>query len=680
MTEEWIGRTLSKVEILEKIGGGGMAEVFRGVHTTLNRSVAVKILHGHLARESDIRRRTHDEAQAVASLRHPNIVQVYDFDVIDGRPYIVMELLEGMSLYDYLQGLHKTGLTLPIDRVTHLVYGIAGALDYAHDRGVVHRDVKPANVMLRQGSTPIQDGFPLPRDVVPILTDFGVARWTQASTQTATGTILGTPSYMSPEQVQGGRVDSRSDIYSLGIMLYELLSGTLPFDPEEDTPATILYKQVHVPPPKMPNTTPELQQIIGRALAKKPEDRYQKAGELAAALGEVTGEQPATTVIAGSGEAAVRDMARGGILQNRMARIVAGAAGVIAVLLVAWLVFQNLFGGPPSSAQLPPSAAATATQAASVPAVGEATSSAAAVQPSSTPAPPPTPTELPIQGAVLLRPTRFSATLTGLQEPGEGFAYQGWLQSNAGDLLPLGIAAWSDAQVRLTFDDPDGDLSLFDSFLLSYGLVGDVEPPSGDDIVLSSRLPDDTLAQLQLLNEVVGGGDSIEAVLSGITAQVGHYDSHRNFAINSAGEGDLAGAKSHSEHVLNIIEGRSGELYGDWNGNELVENPGDDVGLMVYIQLLQAYLEGAERLAIDEATRTAAVDAQNVLTQIRERISQARTTARQIALADTIEIVEEVGLVSELTELEASTDMEALVGSVASLDLALALEISPGTP
>jgi hypothetical protein len=315
-----------------------------------------------------------------------------------------------------------------------------------------------------------------------------------------------------------------------------------------------------------------------------------------------------------------------------------------------------------------------------VPGAGEATATTAVLETSPTPSLLPSPTQLSVQGAVFLRPSRFSATLTGLQEPGEGFAYHGWLVSMAGDLLPLGIAAWSDGQVRLTFDAPEEELTRYDTFLLNYSLVGDVEPPAVESIIMHGRLGNETLAQLQLLDEVSGGGNPIDSLLSGVVDQVGHYDSHRNFAINSAGEGDLAGAKSHSEHVLNIIEGRTGELYGDWNGNELVENPGDDVGLMIYLQLLGSYLEGAERLAMDETSRTTAVDARSELVRILERISQARTTARQIALADTIDIVEEVGLAAELAELGATTEVEALVAAVGDLDLALDLELSPGTP
>src|SRR3990170_1654850 len=281
MTEAWIGRTLSKVHLQELLGRGGMAEVYLGTHTTLNRPVAVKILLGHLSEDPDLRRRFLVEAQSVAALRHPNIVQVFDFDVVDSRPYIVMELLQGLSLAEYLRGLHQLGHSLPLETVAHLMESTAAALDYAHDRGIVHRDVKPANVILRQGSAPLKPGIPLPKDVEPVLTDFGIARITGSTTQTMSGTILGTPAYMSPEQVRGEAADARSDNYALGIMLYEMLAGELPFDPETDTTASVLYKQVHQTPPPLANTSSMVQMVVGRALDKDRNRRYQRAGDMA---------------------------------------------------------------------------------------------------------------------------------------------------------------------------------------------------------------------------------------------------------------------------------------------------------------------------------------------------------------------------------------------------------------
>jgi serine/threonine-protein kinase len=278
MSDPWIGRTLSKVQIQQKIGRGGMADVYVGVHTTLNVQRAVKILQGHLSEDEDLMRRFRDEATAVAGLRHANIVQVYDFDLFDGQPYIVMELLRGMSMAAHLKGLHQLGHSLPLEGVGRLLEGIAAALDYAHGRGIVHRDVKPANVILRQTNTPLSPDIPLPPDTEPVLTDFGIARISSATTRTLTGTVLGTPAYMSPEQVRGESVDARSDNYSLGIMLYEMLAGSLPFDPEVDTTASVLYKQANIPPPPLANTSPSVQAIVDRALQRGQVGALQRPG------------------------------------------------------------------------------------------------------------------------------------------------------------------------------------------------------------------------------------------------------------------------------------------------------------------------------------------------------------------------------------------------------------------
>jgi serine/threonine-protein kinase len=292
---DWIGRTLSKVEIEKLLGKGGMAEVYLGQHTTLKRPVAVKVIHSHLAEDEELLTRFSDEAQQVATLRHPNIVQVMDYDVAeDNSPYMVMEYLEGIALSDYLKTQHKAGKTLPTEVVAGLIQDLADALDYAHQRGIIHRDIKPANVMLRAESSAIEEDEPLPDDVQSVLTDFGVARMQNVTAaRTATGALIGTPTYMSPEQVQGTTVDARSDVYALGVMLYEMLAGKTPFDPGTDTPATILFKQVLEEPPPLENVDSEVQDVIDKALAKDPDERFQQAGELAAAFKEALGMEVA---------------------------------------------------------------------------------------------------------------------------------------------------------------------------------------------------------------------------------------------------------------------------------------------------------------------------------------------------------------------------------------------------
>ncbi len=287
--EDWVGRTLSKVEIQKRIGRGGMAEVYLGQHITLQRPVAVKILYGHLSEDELFLSRFRAEAQAVAALRHPNIVQVFDFDVVDGRPYTVMELLEGLSLEAYLQ--RHTGQALPPETTARLVVSLAAALDYAHTRGIVHRDVKPANIVLRRTlagisdeSGPLDPDVPLPLDAEPVLTDFGIARIAGAATRTLSGTISGTPAYLSPEQARGETVDARSDIYSLGITLYEMLAGKLPFEAPDETPFALIAKHISEAPPLLPNVSPAVQAIVDRALVKNPDARYQTAGDLATDL------------------------------------------------------------------------------------------------------------------------------------------------------------------------------------------------------------------------------------------------------------------------------------------------------------------------------------------------------------------------------------------------------------
>lgn len=288
MTPQWSGRTLSKVILLKRLGQGGMAEVYAGHHMTLDRPVAVKILHGFLAEDESLRQRFRREAQGVAGMRHPHIVQVLDFDIAEEgeelRPYIVMELLQGMPLDHYLAALPRPPC-LPPETAARLAMGLAAALDYAHGRGIIHRDIKPANIILRRESGPIDPLAPLPPDVEPVLTDFGLARFLQSTYHSASGAISGTPAYLSPEQARGLPVDGRADIYSLGVVLYELLAGRPPFEVAgDDSPVALIMKHLLDPPPPIPGLGPRLQEALLQALAKDPAQRPQKAGDLALAL------------------------------------------------------------------------------------------------------------------------------------------------------------------------------------------------------------------------------------------------------------------------------------------------------------------------------------------------------------------------------------------------------------
>ena len=267
------GQSLGKYRILEPLGRGGMAQVYKAYHPQLDRYVAVKILRSDLVEEEEFLSRFRREARAVAALRHPNIVQIFDFDVQNDLYYMVMELLEGDTLKAYLNSLRVRGEKMPLGEMVRIFNDVLAGLAYAHGEGIIHRDLKPANIMLtRHGQA--------------VLTDFGIAQIVGGTQYTVSGALMGTLSYMAPEQGLNGHTDARSDIYSLGIAYYEALTGTVPFD--ADTPLAILMKHINDPltlPRKIDPTIPEcFERVALKSLAKRPEDRYQTAAEMAEKL------------------------------------------------------------------------------------------------------------------------------------------------------------------------------------------------------------------------------------------------------------------------------------------------------------------------------------------------------------------------------------------------------------
>ncbi len=275
MSEDLGGNNLGKYELLERVGRGGMAEVYKALHTSLGRFVALKILHPFLGEDPQFKERFEQEARNVAQLRHTNIVQVYDFDFDPQRElyYMVMEYIDGPTLRARLMQLNFQAEHFSIPEAISITRDLASALGYAHSRGMIHRDLKPGNIMFDS-------------DGRVVLTDFGIARIISGPNVTASGSMIGTPAYMSPEQGLGQSGDHRSDIYSLGIVLYQLLTGTTPYN--ADTPIAIVLKHVNDPLPPPTSVNPEipegLERIIYKALAKAPEERYQNVEEMAAHL------------------------------------------------------------------------------------------------------------------------------------------------------------------------------------------------------------------------------------------------------------------------------------------------------------------------------------------------------------------------------------------------------------
>ena len=264
--DKYIGKRLDgRYEIHELIGQGGMAYVYRAYDRIENRWVAIKILREELSDNSDFLRRFRNESKAIAVLSHPNIVKVYDVSFGDRIQYIVMEYVDGITLKQYIeqQGEIKWREAL------YFTVQILQALQHAHERGIIHRDIKPQNIML------LEDGS------IKVM-DFGIARFTQAETQTMTDKAIGSVHYIAPEQARGGHINDKADIYSVGVMLYEMLTGQLPFVADNAVSVAIMQMQAEPTPPTRinPSIPKGLEEITMHAMEKNPAQRFPSAADM----------------------------------------------------------------------------------------------------------------------------------------------------------------------------------------------------------------------------------------------------------------------------------------------------------------------------------------------------------------------------------------------------------------
>lgn len=553
---DWAGKTLGKVHINDLVARGGMAEVYTGTHESFGR-VAVKVMRGLLERDSDQLARFQREAEVIEELRHQNIVQMFEYDVVDESPYLVMEYIPGPSLAAYLKKLQDSKQRLPIGLVAQILKSMASALDYAHLKGIVHRDIKPANVLLRSQSDVVGLGKPLPADVEPILTDFGLVRLLDSTMHTTAGSVSGTPAYMSPEQARGEKVDKRTDIYALGIMLYEMLAGVVPF--QADTTFGMLMKHINEPPPPIKGISPELQMVIDRALAKNPEYRYETAGELANEFMALFNGQtisPGTLHISQLARAAAEAERQGKAQPEKSRRNWARTAIEIAVAALVLFAIYWVIGPSRQTA---------------------------------------------IAGDVPIGRMRFdfsnddndtvSLSLTRGSPPGENEHFEAWLIYDDGTSRDLGRLTFDASGVgRLEYTDPDGNNLLEGVREMRITREQDDasnSTPTGE-VVYSSVFPPEALVHVRNLAVSFEGGSDNASLIEGLFYYSGSYieaaiNGDPSFpsyvGMTTAYEnGDETSLRKRNEEVINMIVGSESEQYLDYDGDGQEDDQGNGYG------------------------------------------------------------------------------------------------------
>ena len=619
------GKLLGKVRVDMYLARGGMADVYIGTHTTLQRAVAIKFLKGDLQDEPELRERFEREARVIAMLRHPNIVQVYDFDTYENQPYLVMEYIPGCSLAAYLRELHKINGRLNITQVNTLLDKLANALKYAHDNDVIHRDIKPANILLTSRTSPVSPDKPLPEDTEPIITDFGLVRFTHSNKQTSTGVISGTPAYMSPEQARGDRVDARTDVYSLGVTVYEMLAGRIPF--ESDSTLSLLHKQIYDPPPPIEGISSELQDVMDRALAKNAEERFATPIEFAQAFQAallMTSEASTLLLSAAShfpASTLPRSSANPATKRNKST--VPFSMGLISLAVTLVGIFYATRALSPIS-----TSPAAGTEVQHVDLTSDPASPLANV-----------PQAQPVG---LLRfqdgtahADQITLTTSGMNVPLEGSQYEAWLiEDDNEQRLSMGVIKFSQANNgALTFVDAQGRnlIGIYRALEITLEPNPDNNPNPSNIVVFSAVLPENGFMHVRHLLFSFNGTPNQVGFIRGLD--------NTTLLINDSASAMLAafeaqndpGVRLQAEKILNTVVGNQSGDYKDWNGDGTLDDPGDGYGLLLNGNNL-GYIQGTFThanlsLTAPDATENMRVHGEHVkiaATNVGEWTSQLR--------------------------------------------------------
>lgn len=629
MNRNATAQTLGKYQLFERLGQGGMAQVYRARQPVIERDVAIKVLHPHLAGRDNFVERFKREARGLGQLRHPNIVSVIDFDTAlqsgitpdEEIYYLVMDFIAGPTLADLLRARGP----LPLAETLLIGEQIADALAYAHQQGVIHRDVKPGNIMFRDGDHSAGRRH-------PVLTDFGIVHLLEDAALTMSGVLAGTPTYMSPEAANGGAIDPRADLYSLGVVLYELLTGAPPY--KGDTPVRMMMQHMTAPLPPLTEKRPDLPdlvvQIVERALAKEPAERFQRAETmrqalLQARLALTDGHAPQTYLLSGQTlvaapqpqrqtdhqathklpASAARPTARQPLAPKATPPVSAGQQsdepvpqpGSRLILALAFVVI--LLGGALSSIDTFSLAEATPASTARV---AEGVVGRLQITPATT-------------GQTL------DLTIDAIAAPPEGQHYHAWLVAQDGLLFDLGRLTLNAGQLQHITVAEQNVLGVLEEILITQEESTAPVAPAAQVILRGEIIVAERTALSHLW--VASPLPLAKPLLAAANEQIAIVREHVQMLNDALDAGDLPLAQRHAEHVVNILAGESGPAFGDLNLDGQAQNPGDGVGVRTYLTATAAAFVtlAADRRVVD-----------NALTAV-DNITSA---ARQTAAADTL--------------------------------------------
>ncbi len=635
-----IGQTLgNKYKITELLGKGGMATVYKGYQAGVDRHVAIKVLPPHPGQGEEYKQRFEQEARLIARLQHPHILPVYDYGTDGDILYLAIAYVEGGSLADRIDAG-----ALPLALVDRYLREVSAALDYAHRQGIVHRDIKPDNILINA------EGYTL-------LADFGIAKLAGGESKlTATGGIVGTPAYMAPEQAQGGTIGPAADIYALGVVTYEMLTGSQPFT--ADTPLQLVMKHVTDPVPDiadvMKNVPEALNSVMLRVMAKNPADRYHSATEFYedfsraiqghdvrpdterfASTALMQHDQSGTLQMPGNPTAAGRTqvaepaatiVSPGG--NNSL--LLAGGLAVIALLVVAVILLVIFVVGQQGD---------TTPQAVPTAIVEDPTPAVTAV---------PTFGRATFSSANRIGDT-FNLRVEGLPLTEAGIEYVVWLVNTDSDALLNAGSLTIDGLGNgvLTFTDPESQLlpGAFNAIAVTPEEDPESETPTGET-VYSGAYPIEYANALQAILAAADDGIDGQSYVQSALAEAATANQHANLA---AGSSNVGGVLTHTEHTINILLGTEE----DYNENGRGENPGKGFGVGHFMDLIE------EQLDAGLAAPGTSIQLQSEAELIRVCLENARLTVD--------EMVTVLTTILEAQTVEASADDRVEVTRLADI-------------